>query len=602
MHGGSLSIGGTVKVQSGGAFQVAPGANVVAAGSLGSGGFGVIDVGAGGLMSVLGGVTVQQGGTLAMRGLDSGGNDVAVIGPTGALNVDGAADIDWNSTIEVYGSVTVGGGSWVMGNPAAYLPGTLGNTLTVYTGGTFSIDPSGTYAMRGFDTGGSDVAVVQTGGLFDVQGAVEVAWNSAITVDGTLNIGIAGSFQMGDPAGYNGDLGNTLTIGAGGVLGIDAGGTFAMKGMDSGGSDVAIVEPGGSFDMQGSALFGWNSSLDVYGTTNLTNGATFQLGDLGFAGHVPGDAGGSLTIHDGGSFGVDADSYFQTGMRGLDSGGSDIAHVELGGTFDLQGTVDVQNGNTFTVDGVLDPPPGSTIHIEDTSRLIVGDHRLTHRGEPGAERGQHARRQRDAYHSGRRHGGCHGQCADEHARGRVGDHSGDRAHLAAAGADRCGHTAQRRSARRHRQRPGHLRLHAGRRYHARRGRRAPSGDRSMAQRHIHARRPGLCPDQSKRGDRCHSDGSAGADAHRRRCGRNLQRLGLPGHGNDRRHRRRLRTQPGRRQPDFDVLRRRRPFRVLARRTLPSPQGHTRWSPRSPAAPITRRARAIRYPLPSWPGR
>ena len=372
--GGALNVDGTVDVDwdatlevygsvtvGGGEFQMGNPATYLP-GTVGD----TLTIYSGGTFSI------DATGTFAMRGFDGGGQDVAVVEAGGALNVDGTVDVDWDATLEVYGSVTVGGGEFQMGNPATYLPGTVGDTLTIYSGGTFSIDATGTFAMRGFDAGGKDVAVVEAGGALNMDGTMDVDWDATLEVYGSVTVD-GGEFQMGNPATYlPGTVGDTLTIYSGGTFSIDATGTFAMKGFDAGGRDVAVVEAGGDFIDLGSTLVGWNSSFDLQGTADVASGAIFQVGDLGFAGYVQGDPGASFTVASAGVMGVDAGGQFQVGQNGMGCGGHDEALVDQGGTFNLSGSAVVENGDIFQDNGTLDPPPGGTLHIEDTSRLIVG--------------------------------------------------------------------------------------------------------------------------------------------------------------------------------------------------------------------------------------
>jgi hypothetical protein len=286
----TVAAGSTVNVQSGAALAVfGPLFN-----------HGTMNL-SGDVTSYASGDAVVQNGTLtindgvAMRGMDSGGNDFAFVQTGGATTVDGTLD--------------------------------FGNGIIQVQGGSLNVNQKA--ALRGMDSGGQDLAFVQTGGSVTIDGTFET-WNPSVQ-DGDFKIGANGNVALGN--------GSSFTQ-SGGTVSID--GALALGTLAAGGNGVVIKD--GQF------------SVGAGGRISGSSGG----GGVGFA-----QSGGSVRI-DG-----------MVALKGMDSGGSDVAYGQTGGTLGGSGTID---GSLIADAGVISPgaSPGALIitsnfvqHAGNTLRIQI---------------------------------------------------------------------------------------------------------------------------------------------------------------------------------------------------------------------------------------
>ena len=199
---------------------------------------GTLDFGHGHIHVQGGNLNVDKAG--AMKGFDGGGRDLAFVQTGGNVTIDGTVQT-WNPSVQngsfsigTHGNVALGngssffetggtvsidgtlalgtlapGGSGVVINDGRFTVGASGTVSGSSSGGGIGLAQSGgtvvvngTLAMRGFDSGGHDVAYAETGGMLNGSG----------TINGSL-VASAGVISPGSSPG-------TLTITSNFVQGV----------------------------------------------------------------------------------------------------------------------------------------------------------------------------------------------------------------------------------------------------------------------------------------------------------------------------------------------------------------------------------------------
>ncbi|OPY03607.1 MAG: Lectin C-type domain protein [Syntrophorhabdus sp. PtaB.Bin184] len=229
----------------------------------------------------VGNVTLASGSTLVV----SPGSDVNITGE--AIN---------NGTMILSGDVT----SYGSGN-------------AFVQNGTLTINPN--VALRGFDTGGSDYAFVQTGGATIVAGTLDFDHGFIYIQGGTVNV--------------NNEA--------------------ALRGFDTGGSDLAYIQTDGTVTIDGT-LETTNAGLEggTLGGGGTLSGNLFADGGTLF----PGSSPGTFTI---------TGNYTQTGttlaIEIQGTGASEYDRLVVTGAAQLGGTLTVTLLNGFM------PSPGDSFTI-----------------------------------------------------------------------------------------------------------------------------------------------------------------------------------------------------------------------------------------------
>ncbi|NNJ26722.1 hypothetical protein [Alienimonas chondri] len=277
-------------------------------------------------------------------------NDDALVGDVGGLHVDGGTmdvggrfEVGDLSTVEITGDLNVTGA--VTSGLAAFLHVNSTGALTAGSGleildGT-EIRNEGSVVVQSGDVvvHDGDLSAYQSSDFEIVSGDLAVVESSQLGSAGTVTVG--GDVRIG---GASAEFNSTGRLNAVNLI-LDADDPLNVpKFSDSSLFDVQ----GGAVDLSGAAIVrGANSHLDV------RLGGTLDAA--------------SVTVVDGGTFEVDADSAANvSGDFALTDG---LATVFDGGTLTLgsltqaaTGTLDVQSGGTLTVNGAWD---AATVTLQD---------------------------------------------------------------------------------------------------------------------------------------------------------------------------------------------------------------------------------------------
>jgi RHS repeat-associated protein len=319
---GILNIGGELTVQNGNSFQVGgrlSGANVLAGGTLTSGGSSFTNLGTLDQITLGGTVVVQPQTTLIVTGgltFSAGGKmQVGVAGVSGFARVtfsgnqtiSGTGEIfvpttTGNERVEIGGNVTLGSGVTVHGKSGTLVmvtSGTLTNqgTIAVDQGGTFNIGQAqssgqvwtnaaggklvadgGTLNLNGtWSNAGEIIAGATAGSVLNLGGSFTRAGLGTLTRNGTVNnaIRLAGTLDnTGATLALDATTGSWDLVGRGTLKG----GTLST----TGGAQLNAI-PDASFNrgtLDGVTLSGTVvvTALTVTGGLTLTPGSLVQLG------------------------------------------------------------------------------------------------------------------------------------------------------------------------------------------------------------------------------------------------------------------------------------------------------------------------------------
>lgn len=314
-------------------------------------------------------VVVQEGpGTLTLSGTNTFGGSLNVqttVAVSSNSNLGtGVVHLSDGATLDLTASNTFTDGLVINSGKAAVAV-TSGSTATwsgtIGGGGTLQVSGGGTLAL--------------TNPLNDYHGTV-VFGNSTLSVDQDAELGAStGAVQLGDSASNTGgslDVTQSFTLGSGravsvagsgGTIKTESGVTFEIANGISGSGALTVGGPG-TFVLAGTSTY--------TGNTNISTGATLQLGDGTNAGALA--AGG--TVNDAGAliFNEGGNASFSNAITGA---GSVTQNDTAGGTLTLTGANSYTGGTTIT-SGALQLGDGTNAgtvsgNIADNSALVFDE-------------------------------------------------------------------------------------------------------------------------------------------------------------------------------------------------------------------------------------
>lgn len=313
---GTFSINGTLQNANGGIIDTEGTLSVSLEGNGTLQNQGTIDVSND---TVAAGFTLLNDGSLSLDG--TFGIDGHVVSVDGAIELDGASTLTGTGTLSVQNTLDIAGGNV-----------TGGLQIEIADGGEVAVS-----AGESFSVTDSTIDIVGNGFLSLANGATAAISGSSVTVaqNGGIDIGNSAVLALG-----NGTLGNagtvdlqfsnsTLSVGAGAVLDLQAGGTVSGSG-----------------------------TVEFSGDLNIGNGVTYSHtgADFSFAG---GDITGSGALINNGNISFVSDGNVSAALT---VGGSGALNVNNGGTVTLNADAVIADGGSLNLgDGtasaaVLDGP------------------------------------------------------------------------------------------------------------------------------------------------------------------------------------------------------------------------------------------------------
>jgi hypothetical protein len=350
----SLGVGGTDTVYNNGTIKLTTGGSMLISGNLTLGGSGSVVMGD--QSAVIQGIGASVLNVGAQQTISGGGL-------ISNLTVQNAGTINGNGQLYLANATITGG---TVSGIAGVVGGYNGGAMTVGSGSTMTL--SGTYINAGtIDISGGSLSgatgstFLQTGGATNITNGGSLTASFIDLQNGTLNLGDN---------------------------------TVSMRGMDSGGNDIAYTQGGGTANIAG-AFTTTGAEIDG-GVFNVNGGSV-----TGGAGSTFLQTGGTVNLLNGGSL-TASFIDLQNGtlnlgdntvsMKGFDGGGKDIAYTQGGGTVDINGTLALVDGSGIadltggtlggsgTIDGSLVADGGTVAPGDPTTLTITGDYTETAAG------------------------------------------------------------------------------------------------------------------------------------------------------------------------------------------------------------------------------
>jgi hypothetical protein len=326
---GTYTEAGTLDVLTGGTLDAAGSFTNFSGGTLNGGTYRIA-----GTFQFAGAALVTNDATIVLIGstsqiVDQANND-ALAGFTtnaGSFTIQDGRDFTTAGDFSNAGSLAVGDGSTLKVTGAYTQAGTLG----IFSG---TVDLMGGGSANG-NLSNSGTLIIDVGSTF--------TFTESLTLTGTVNVQAGAILNLADGSGNSGVLsvaGSVVVSGDfanGGDVGLLNGSTLTVSGSytQTGGSTTlsgAMLSAGGLVDLQGGELSG---SGTIAG--NVQNAALIAVGESGAPGllSITGDytqtSSGVLNIEIGGS-----------------NAGTDFDQLAIGGTANLDGTLNVSLINNFT--------------------------------------------------------------------------------------------------------------------------------------------------------------------------------------------------------------------------------------------------------------